>query len=149
MKYWMIFLSILGPLCVFAQINDVENSQDKEAGLERLEARKAAFITTRLDLTPDESAKFWPVYNEYSRQKTELRKERKNYKQNQNSRNQTDPKKEIDDQLAMEDKKLALKKSYYEKFGNILPPSKLVKLEEAEKEFNHEVLKKLKERRNK
>ncbi|MBK7231921.1 MAG: hypothetical protein IPH93_06590 [Saprospiraceae bacterium] len=149
MKYWIIFLSIIGPLSLIAQVSGSENSQNREVGLERLEARKAAFITTRLDLTPDESTKFWPIYNEYSRQKNELRKERKNYNQNQNTRNQSDPKKEIDDQLAMEDKKLALKKSYYEKFGQILPPSKLVKLEEAEKEFNHEVLKKLKERRTK
>jgi len=46
-----------------------------------------------------------------------------------------------------QEKEVVLKKNYYEKFKAILPAQKLVKLEEAEMEFNKEVLKKFKERR--
>ncbi len=32
---------------------------------ERLQAARVAFITTRLDLSPEQAEKFWPVFNEY------------------------------------------------------------------------------------
>jgi hypothetical protein len=35
---------------------------DKTSKKEELEAQKVAFITTKLDLTTDESKSFWPVY---------------------------------------------------------------------------------------
>src|SRR5687767_285682 len=37
----------------------------KQESRDRIEAQRIAFITQKLRLTPDESAKFWPVYNEY------------------------------------------------------------------------------------
>lgn len=57
--------------------------------------------------------------------------------------------KALDDQFSIQEKELTLKKNYYEKFKAILPPQKLAKLEPAENEFNIEVLRKLKERREK
>lgn len=38
-----------------------ENGYDRE----KLEAARIAFITTRLDLKPDQAEKFWPIYNVY------------------------------------------------------------------------------------
>ena len=32
---------------------------------EKLESARIAYFTSRMDLTPDEAAKFWPVYKEY------------------------------------------------------------------------------------
>ena len=39
---------------------------------EKVEAQKIAFITNALNLTPEESQKFWPLYNEYSAKEKEL-----------------------------------------------------------------------------
>lgn len=33
----------------------------------KLEAQRIAYITNKLDLSSEESIKFWPVYNEYSK----------------------------------------------------------------------------------
>lgn len=33
---------------------------------EKLEAARVAFITTRLDLKPDQAQKFWPIYNVFN-----------------------------------------------------------------------------------
>jgi hypothetical protein len=57
--------------------------------------------------------------------------------------------KALDEQFNIQEKELTLKKDYYEKFKAILPAQKLAKLEPAEAEFNIEVLRKLKERREK
>lgn len=42
---------------------------------EKLQAARIAFITTRLDLTPDQAEKFWPVFNQYSDTRDALLKE--------------------------------------------------------------------------
>src|ERR1035437_4885758 len=44
---------------------------------EKMESMKIAFLTQKLDLTPDEAQKFWPVYNEFQKKREELRKKRR------------------------------------------------------------------------
>jgi len=39
-------------------------------------AKKVAFITTSINLTPSEAEKFWPVYNEYEQKKYSLMQEK-------------------------------------------------------------------------
>ncbi|MBK9108744.1 MAG: hypothetical protein IPM92_10360 [Saprospiraceae bacterium] len=121
----------------------------KDRMIEKMESMRVAFLTNELDLTSDESAKFWPVYNEYSKKRMELRKDLMDKKRSMRDQNlsEEESEKELEDQLAVQEKELNLKRSYYEKFKAILPAQKLAKLEPAEKEFNHEVLRKLKERR--
>ncbi|MDF2158093.1 hypothetical protein [Algoriphagus sp. CAU 1675] len=41
----------------------------QEIDRERLQAARVAFITTRLDLSPEQAEKFWPVFNEYDNQR--------------------------------------------------------------------------------
>ncbi|MCK7539265.1 MAG: hypothetical protein MZV63_54335 [Marinilabiliales bacterium] len=43
---------------------------------EKLTAYKIAFFTQRLDLTPAEAEKFWPLYNDYSARKNKLQADR-------------------------------------------------------------------------
>lgn len=42
---------------------------------EKLESAKVAFITQRLDLSPEQAEKFWPAYNQHSKKKRSLMKE--------------------------------------------------------------------------
>ena len=44
----------------------------------RIESMKVAYITNKLDLTPEEARKFWPVYNSWQNKKEELWKDFKN-----------------------------------------------------------------------
>jgi hypothetical protein len=118
--------------------------------LEKMEAMRVAFLTNRLDLTTDESTRFWPLYNEYSRKRRELRidqfDEKRALKRDQNL-SEEDSKRALENQMQLQEQELTLKKNYYEKFKAILPAQKLAKLEPAEMEFNREVIRKLKERR--
>lgn len=144
-----IFLSILG-LCIMSIIHAQDPREDKmqnrERMREKIEAQRTAYITSKLDLNSDESVKFWPVYNEYTKKRMELRKSRRDLR-DQEEMNEQDSKKYVEQQIEIQEKDLALKKIYYEKFGSILSSQKLAKLEEAEKEFTQEIIKNLKERR--
>lgn len=130
-----------------AKISSGQNERRDEM-LQKLEARRAAFITTRLNLSSDESTKFWPVYNEYSRKRMDLRKARRQYLQKEGKNEKFDAQQEIDNQLAVEEQEVEIKKSYYNRFQSLIGAEKLSKLDAAEREFNQEVLKKLRERRS-
>ena len=121
----------------------------RERMIEKMESMRVAFLTNRLDLTTDESTRFWPVYNEYSRKRMDLRKDMFEEKRDVKVKNLTEEesKKAVDNQFKIQEQELTLKKNYYEKFKAILPSQKLAKLEPAEMEFKREVLSKLQERR--
>ena len=66
---------ILSFVCMAA----IANAQDAEPELsekqqENVKALEIAFITKELDLNPDEAQKFWPVYNQYSKEINEAHK---------------------------------------------------------------------------
>ncbi|MBK7880035.1 MAG: hypothetical protein WBP33_13285 [Saprospiraceae bacterium] len=128
---------------MIAQEDNAEDYGKKERFREKLEAQRIAYITNKLDLSSEESIKFWPVYNEYSKKRLEIRKETRELRQGRG-----DNRNSVDDQLAIQEKELHLKRDYYNRFKLLLPEKKLSRLEEVEKEFNMEVIKTLRERRN-
>ncbi|MBK8405945.1 MAG: hypothetical protein IPL25_18320 [Saprospiraceae bacterium] len=132
---------------IFAQVNSADDFSKKERFREKLEAQRIAYITNKLDLSSDESIKFWPVYNEYAKKRLEVRRENRDLRKGKGS-DQMDSRNSVDDQLAMQEKELQLKRDYYGKFKQLLPERKLIRLEEVEKEFNMEVIKTLREKRN-
>lgn len=97
----------------------------------RVQALKIAFLTRKLDLSPEEAQKFWPVYNNYE---AEIRKTR------QEMRNQ-------DDEIAFEEKLVGVRKKYREEFSKVLGKEKANKVFTEEKEFNRYVQKEIQERR--
>jgi hypothetical protein len=109
----------------------------------KIEALKASFITQKLDLTPGESQKFWPVYNQYQREISAL------YRQRRENRmaNKGNPNAALNNDLNIEAKILDVKKSYQKEFAKVLPPQKVLALTEAEREFREQLIKELKERR--
>ncbi|MBY5950346.1 hypothetical protein KUV23_05140 [Algoriphagus marincola] len=69
MKKFGIFL-ILNFLIIISV-----HAQRRGIDRERLEAARIAFITTRLDLSPEQAQKFWPIFNEFNEQREEKLKQ--------------------------------------------------------------------------
>lgn len=128
---------------------------------EKMKALKVAFITEKLELTTAEAKVFWPVYNEFHIKRKAISKgkdgsghdgpphERKGHKP-PNFDEMTDAQISafIDARFDEEQKMLNLKRTYIEKYKEILPIRKVGSLMHAEKSFRKEVLKKLKENHN-
>jgi len=115
--------------------------------LERLNAYKIAFFTRRLDLTSPEAEKFWPVYNEYQKQKSIIQTERvsitKNFNQNQNN---LDDKQltELGDKLIstmVQESSLAV--TFHSKLKKLLPPAKVIRFYQVENQYKIQLLKEL------
>lgn len=94
-----------------------------QAGKEKIEAMRVAFITNKMALTPEEAEKFFPIYNQY---RSDIRELHKGGKDRSN---------DIDKRIALQERELAIKKSFTEKFKAIVPEAKINLLFDAEKEF--------------
>jgi hypothetical protein len=111
---------------------------------EKVESMRVAFITNKLDLTPEEAQKFWPVYNEFKKKREELQKkrkdEKKNLKDNIDSLSDKQVEEIVDGEMAFRQKNLDLEKEYHAKFKSVLPIKKVAKLYRAEEMFTHKLL---------
>jgi hypothetical protein len=115
---------------------------------EKIEAYRVAFFTQKLDLTADESKAFWPVYNDYQKELRELRKaERQLNRGNYGEMSDQELEEAIEKRFELRQKQLDLEKQYYKKFKAVLPMKKLAKLPRTERAFRSELLKKVKEQR--
>ena len=117
----------------------------REMMQDRVEAQRIAFITQKLQLTPDEATKFWPVYNEYKEKQQDIRR---SAVPERNIMDVTDAEaaRIIEQHFATEESILRLKREYYDKLKNAIPPRKIARLAGVEMEFNRNVLEQIKER---
>lgn len=115
-------------------------------GRERIEAQRVTFITQRLKLTPEESAKFWPVYNAYRDELKEIKDEWE--RPDWQNLSDADANKLLDQHIRQEERKLELKKQNITKLKQVLPPRKIIQLQVAENAFNRELLKRVQEHRD-
>ena len=113
---------------------------------EKIEALRVAFITQQLNLSPEESQKFWPVYNEYQDKVKAARKEFKAVP----TTFTTDKEAQdfLDAETLFKQREVNLYKEYYDKFKKILPIKKVAQLRQAEEEFKKELLKQLQGKSN-
>lgn len=134
MKHWIYSIILAFVSCLSATAQQHQN---------HIESVRAAFITQKLDLTAEESQKFWPVYNEYQQELKQLMMERN--KQRKAGKDDSDH----DDELEIETQVLELRKRYRDEFSKVLPPKKAVLVYPAEREFRQQLIRQLKDRKQK
>jgi len=108
---------------------------------EKVEAMRVAFITNRLELRPEEAKQFWPIYNSYRHDLTQLR--RSFFPKDDGS----DPHLDANRQLEFEQKKLDLKKQYLPQFEQVIGKAKVNKLVSAEEDFKRLLIQTMRNRR--
>jgi hypothetical protein len=118
------------------------NANRKGAMGKKLEAARNRFISKQLDLTDQESTKFWPVYRQYQQELTAVRI----LKRLNNSSSAANGTEQIDKEIYYESQLVAIRKRYKDAFLKILPPEKVSELYKSEREFNDELIKQLSER---
>lgn len=136
--------SILMALLLFsvtAQAQPIRKKLEK-----RVDAQRIAFITERLNLSPEESQNFWPVYNEYRDKLKTIRQDRLPEVEI-DQMNDAEAEKLIKDNLDAEQRELELKREYYLKLRKTIPPRKIALLMKAEIEFKGNLLKEIQKRR--
>jgi septal ring factor EnvC (AmiA/AmiB activator) len=134
------------PACAIAQDDDMP--QLPEGRLQEIKAQKTAFLTQRMDLTPEEAQKFWPVYNQFDKEieanRKDMREIRKEMKETGTS--DAEASKSLDRMLAALQKELDIRKQYTGEFKKVIGASKTLRMFKAEKDFNRELVKRIRDR---
>lgn len=115
---------------------------------ERIHAIKVGYLTDKLHLTPEQAAKFWPVYNQYEDERHNMRREYlAKYRDNQPNRDREEAMKYIDDNLDYQEAELKLKRKYKDAFLKIISAQQMADLYQAERDFKKMLIQQLRERR--
>lgn len=137
MKTFRLFAAITA----FGLFSMTAMAQPKGNWQDRIKSEKIAFITTELDLTPEEAQVFWPVYNQIEKKKQESQVAVKtSYRALLEAlKSDTVTDKEIDrlldDYLAAKLAQKNLGKDDAAKYRKVLPSKKVAKLYVAEEKF--------------
>ncbi len=119
---------------------------------DKIEAMKIGFLTQRLNLTPEEAQKFWPVYNRFNDEMERVRKGNRAKLMEEagemDNMSDVEAEKALNEMIANKAAELEIIKKYTAEFKKVLPAQKVVKLFVAEQAFKRELLKKLKEQRD-
>ncbi len=135
----------------YAQEN--KDAHPHKTSMENIRSEKIAYFTDKLALTPEESEKFWPVYNLREKisgkARANTRHAMKALMKATESDTVTDAeiKKLADDLFASMQKEGELSKESYEEYLKVLPVKKAVKVRLVEDQFMRHLIVKLRKPR--
>ena len=119
--------------------------------MEKLNAYKIAFFTKKMNLSPQEAEKFWPLYNEFQDKKLRIQEGRvllnRNFNQNGTVMSDKELTEAGDKYIALEVQEASLSQEYHNKFKEILPPAKVIRLYQAENQYKLQLLNELQNRK--
>lgn len=107
---------------------------------ERFQAELEQYITKKAGLTPNEAARFFPLYVEMRKKQQALHFETKNLKRIKPTTD-TECKKNILKRDEIEIEKKLIEKTYHEKFMQVLPAKKVFDILKAEDRFHRQLFK--------
>jgi len=141
-KFLFIAITLANVNVLIAQDGGV-----KDGIKDKIEAQRIAFITKELDLTPEESKKFWPLYNEYRKNEISIRKSSGMHKLDPDNMTESEANEAIKMDIDKEERLLQNRKMFVQKFKEIIPARKIVKLNQTERMFKEQILDQIRERR--
>ena len=135
-------------LFLFIQGISAQNNKDQKGPIrDKIKAQRIAFITERLNLSPDEATKFWPVYNQFSGELEEIKKQQNQFRKSTNDKLAVMSDKEIDkaleDELSAQQKSIDLQRKYMVELKKTIPTRKVAMLYKAERDFKIMLLKRM------
>lgn len=138
--YLLIVFITLSLFCSLP-VSHAQQVHDNEIK-DRIRAAEIAYLSQKLDLTPDEAQKFWPLYNQYTREVEVLIAERRKH----NKAVQQDHQPTETDELGYERRMLDIKTHYSQEFQKVLPAAKADNVFRSEREFRNQLIRTMKDR---
>lgn len=127
--------------CAGSDNNKSENTQvDRQKEKEKIQAIKVAYMTEQIGLSTTESEKFWPIYNQYWKERRDIAHQTRDlFRRIEKGEIHKD---DITMFLSLKDNENATMRRWTEKFKTVLSPEKTVKVFVAEENFKRFLLNK-------
>jgi len=135
-------------LLSFFSVSTAYSQRRSEEEMRKIQDAKVAIITNRLSLTPEQSAGFWPVYNEYSQKRRDIHRSQRKIINDKKAEGKTDDQvlnnlKEVQD---LRQQELDLDKEYQNRFLKVISANQVIELYKAERTFNDMLIQRLKQK---
>lgn len=135
-KNLLVLLFVAQAMISFGQ-NKQGKSHDRKEKKAEIEAARIGYITSAINLTEEQSIKFWPVYNEYSAKRKELRKKKKKFLKDKDLTTISESEAKIlyTEMKQIDKQEQELNELYEPQLLEIISYKQLVQLVKAEREF--------------
>jgi len=153
-KHMATWMKQAGWICILLLISLGAQAQregdDDEKREDRIERLKRVYITEKLDLTVAEAEKFWPIYNEYSKKRKDVRRKIRLAHQSTESSGMTEKAmRDLNAQITtFRHEEVDLDSAFMLDVLQVLGPEKAARLVKLEQEFRRELMERMQERRD-
>lgn len=143
MKHFRFYAAALAAFALLS-LSNIQAQSKKCSWHDKMMSEKIAFITTELDLTPEEAQVFWPVYNQIAKEKFEKQKLVKTAYASlkkalaEGTASDKEISKLLDEYIAAKQACNQNGKADADKFSKVLPAKKVAKLYVAEENFRRQ-----------
>jgi 3-hydroxyacyl-CoA dehydrogenase len=134
-KIIAIFIVLISAFQVNAQ------DEDKDAQKERIKALKVAYLTQEMNFNDKIAEKFWPIYNQYERDRRNLHEREHVELNNLECITEDDANDLLDEFLAVENEEYKIKKQLFKDLKQIISAKEIIKLYKLEDEFHRKLIK--------
>jgi len=124
-----------------------QESKDRNNHRERIKALKVAFITQEMTMNAELAQKFWPIYNKYECQRSDLHEREHSDIENITSLTEKEAEKLLNDFQEIENQEYLIKKQLFSDLKKIISAKEIIKLHKLESDFNKKLLKEYRERK--
>lgn len=128
--------------------------QDIDNRIERVKALRIAYISDKLELTPDEAQKFWPIFNQFDDKQFDLQRQKRQLMHKLKPENASNLSDKETAQLMAEDDRIETeiqtnRRQLVKNLQGVIPNQKIIMLRQIEVEFKQKLLNQIKNRREK
>lgn len=144
------FAFLLISICSLGTVSKAQEApKPTEEDMRKIKSAYIALVTERLELSPKQAEKFWPIYNEYvdKRQALKSRLDERRSQIDPKTASEEEKRSLIDLHLKLKEQEVDLERTYSDRMMRVISPEQLIKLRSAEEDFRRMLLERLQNRR--
>lgn len=135
-------------LNLLAQPDEMEKNEKRS----EVRAMRVAYMTSQMNLSPEESQQFWPINNQFESQRKKImapvkKQERELIKKGIEKASDEELMKMMNDKMEARSKLIELEKEYQKRYLDIITVQQLATYHLAEKRFKKMLIRKMREER--
>jgi hypothetical protein len=144
----MILLMITLGASTALKAQENQGNRGNRRAMEQIEAARIAMITERLGLTPDQAQRFWPLYNEFSQRRQQIRAQLNEARRGMDPANLSEQESQrlMEMSLEIRQSEVNLEKEYTGKFRDVISAQQILALRKAEDDFRRLILQRIEDR---
>lgn len=126
-------------LVIFLAISTNAFSQRQPIDPEKLQAARIAFITTRIDLKPEQAEKFWPIFNQYNDERERTMRQISELGKGSETVSEEEAKSRIQKRFQLQSELLQDEQAFVSEVSKVLSSKQILMLNNIARDFNRQL----------